>query len=217
MKTDTQLRNDVLAELSWDPAIPAAGVGVTVRDGVVTLSGHLDTYAQKYAAERAAQRVQGVKALAVEIGIRLPAEHERVDADIAQAAERALEWNALLPKGRIHPMVEHGWVTLNGEVEWDYQRRAAEAAVRHLMGVKGISNLVKLRPAADPDDVEKKIHDALSRQADRQARRIDISVEGSEVTLRGSVHSWSECEAVQGAAWAAPGVSRVVNQLQVEG
>lgn len=216
MKTDTQLRDDVQAELSWDPAFKASDIGVIVKDGVVTLTGHLSSHAEKYAAERAVQRVHGVKAVAVEMTVKLPFGNERTDADIAMAAERALEWNVLVPDGRIRPMVEKGWLTLQGEVEWGYQRSAAEAAVRDLMGVTGVSNLVKVKPKLSPADVEKKIHDALSRQADREARRLSISVDGSQVTLRGVVHSWAERDAVQGAAWATPGVSVVVNDLLVD-
>ncbi|MFH0131868.1 BON domain-containing protein [Variovorax sp. VaC1] len=216
MKTDTQLRNDVQAELSWDPAFKASDIGVIVKDGVVTLTGHLASYAEKYAVERAVQRVHGVKAMAVEMTVKLPFDNERTDADIAMAAERALEWNVLVPNGKIRPMVEMGWLTLDGEVEWGYQRNAAEAAVRDLMGVTGVSNLVKVKPKVSPADVEKKIHDALSRQADREANRLSISVTGSQVTLRGTVHSWTERDAVQGAAWATPGVSVVVNDLLVD-
>ena len=216
MKTDTQLRDDVQAELSWDPAFKASDIGVIVKDGVVTLTGHLSSHAEKYAAERAVQRVHGVKAVAVEMTVKLPFGNERTDADIAMAAERALEWNVLVPDGRIRPMVEKGLLTLQGEVEWGYQRSAAEGAVRDLMGVTGVSNLVKVKPKLSPADVEKKIHDALSRQADREARRLSISVDGSQVTLRGVVHSWAERDAVQGAAWATPGVSFVVNDLLVD-
>ena len=216
MKTDTQLRDDVQAELSWDPAFKASDIGVIVKDGVVTLTGHLSSHAEKYAAERAVQRVHGVKAVAVEMTVKLPFGNERTDADIAMAAERALEWNVLVPDGKIRPVVEKGWLTLQGEVEWGYQRSAAEGAVRDLMGVTGVSNLVKVTPKLSPADVEKKIHDALSRQADREARRLSISVDGSQVTLRGVVHSWAERDAVQGAAWATPGVSVVVNDLLVD-
>ena len=216
MKTDAQLRDDIQAELAWDPSFKASDVGVTVKDGVVTLSGHLASFAEKYAVERAVQRVHGVKAVAVEITVKVPFDHERTDADIAQAAERALEWNVLVPDDRIHPMVEKGWITLNGEVEWEYQRRAAESAVRTLMGVRGVSNLVNVTPKVRPADVEKKIHEALSRQADREARKLSISVDGSHVTLRGTVHSWTERDAVQGAAWATPGVTVVVNDLVVD-
>ena len=216
MKTDAQLRDDIQAELAWDPAFKAADVGVIVKDGVVTLTGHLASFAEKYAVERAVQRVHGVKAVAVEIAVKIPFDNERTDADIAMAAERALEWNVLVPDGKIRPMVEKGWLTLNGEVEWEYQRRAAESAVRNLMGVRGVSNLINVTPKVSPGDVEKKIHEALARQADREARHLAITVNGSQVTLRGKVHSWAERNAVQGAAWAAPGVSLVVNDLAVD-
>ncbi|RUR66308.1 BON domain-containing protein [Variovorax guangxiensis] len=216
MKTDTQLRNDIQAELTWAPDVKSSDIGVIVKDGVVTLTGHLSSYAEKYAVERAAQRVYGVKALAIELTVKLPFDNQRTDADIALAAERALEWNVLVPDGKIHPMVEKGWLSLNGEVEWDYQRNAAEVAVRDLMGVTGVSNLVKVKPRVSPADVEKKIHEALSRQADREARKLSISVDGSHVTLRGTVHSWTERDAVQGAAWATPGVTVVVNDLLVD-
>ena len=216
MKTDAQLRDDIQAELAWDPAFKAADVGVIVKDGVVTLTGHLASFAEKYAVERAVQRVHGVKAVAVEIAVKIPFDNERTDADIAMAAERALEWNVLVPDGKIRPMVEKGWLTLNGEVEWEYQRRAAESAVRSLMGVRGVSNLINVTPKVSPGDVEKKIHEALARQADREARHLAITVNGSQVTLRGKVHSWAERNAVQGAAWAAPGVSLVVNDLAVD-
>lgn len=216
MKTDTQLRNDIQAELNWAPDVKTSDIGVIVKDGVVTLTGHLASHAEKYAVERAAQRVHGVKALAIELTVKLPFDNQRTDADIAQAAERALEWNVLVPDEKIRPMVEEGWLTLNGEVEWDYQRSAAENAVRDLMGVTGVSNLVKVKPKVSPADVEKKIHEALSRQADREARQLAIAVDGSQVTLRGTVHSWTERDAVQGAAWATPGVSMVVNDLLVD-
>jgi osmotically-inducible protein OsmY len=216
MKTDTQLRNDIQAELNWAPDVKTSDIGVIVKDGVVTLTGHLASYAEKYAVERAVQRVHGVKALAIELTVKLPFDNQRTDADIALAAERALEWNVLVPDDKIHPMVEKGWLTLNGEVEWDYQRSAAESAVCNLMGVTGVSNLVKVKPKVSPADIEKKIHDALSRQADREARQLAITVNGSQVTLRGTVHSWTERDAVQGAAWATPGVTVVVNDLLVD-
>ena len=195
MKTDTQLRNDIQAELNWAPDVKTSDIGVIVKDGVVTLTGHLASYAEKYAVERAVQRVHGVRALAIELSVKLPFDNQRTDADIAMAAERALEWNVLVPDDKIHPMVEKGWLTLNGEVEWDYQRSAAESAVCNLMGVTGVSNLVKVKPKVSPADIEKKIHDALSRQADREARQLAITVSGSQVTLRGTVHSWTERDA----------------------
>lgn len=216
MKTDTQLRDDIQAELNWAPDVRTSDIGVIVKDGVVTLTGHLASHAEKYAVERAAQRVHGVKALAVELTVKLPFDNQRTDADIALAVERALEWNVIVPDAKVRPMVEKGWLTLTGEVEWEYQRSAAEVAVRNLMGVTGVSNLVKVKPKVSPADVEKKIHEALSRQADREADRLSITVDGSQVTLRGTVHSWTERDAVQGAAWATPGITVVVNDLLVD-
>ncbi|MDQ0080754.1 osmotically-inducible protein OsmY [Variovorax boronicumulans] len=216
MKTDTQLRNDIQAELTWAPEVKTSDVGVIVKDGVVTLTGHLASHAEKYAIERAVQRVHGVKALAVELTVKLPFDNQRTDADIAMVVECALDWNALVPDDKIQPLVENGWITLAGEVEWGYQRSAAESAVRDLMGVTGVSNLVKVKPKVSPADVEKKIHKALSRQADREAHRLAITVNGSQVTLRGTVHSWTDRDAVQGAAWATPGVTVVVNDLLVD-
>lgn len=216
MKSDAQLRSDIVAELTWDPAITATDVGVIVKDGVVTLTGHPSSHAEKYAIERAAQRVKGVKALAIEMPVKLASDYTRTDADIAMAAERAIEWNVLVPDDKIHPMVENGWVTLNGEVEWDYQRRAAEAAVRDLLGVTGVTNRVVVKPKFTAADVEKTIREALERQADREAERIKIEVNGAHVTLSGKVHSWAERKAAQGAAWSAPGVANVINNLLVE-
>jgi osmotically-inducible protein OsmY len=214
MRSDAQLRSDVQAELDWDPVI-ASSIGVVASDGIVTLTGHVASHAEKYAAERAAQRVKGVKALAVEITVKLPSGGERTDAEIAQAIERALEWSSLVPSGKIKPMVEGGWITLSGEVEWEYQRKAAENAVRNLLGVVGVSNTVKITPKVRPADIEKRLHDALERQAAREAGRVQIVVNGSEVTLRGKVHSWAEFDAVQGSAWSAPGVTSVLNELVV--
>jgi osmotically-inducible protein OsmY len=216
MRSDAQLQSDVQAELEWDPAVRSASIGVIADEGVVTLTGLVGNHAEKYAAERAAQRVRGVKALAVEITVRLPASDHRTDADLALAAERGLEWSSLVPADKVKPMVEGGWITLNGEVEWEYQRKAAEDAVRNLMGVTGVSNFIRITPKVIPSDIEKRLHDALSRQADREADRIQIVVNGSQVTLRGKVHSWAEFNAVQGAAWSAPGVTSVINDLVVQ-
>jgi len=216
MKTDAQLKADISAELEWDPSIHAANVGVAVKEGVVTLTGHLETYAEKYAIERAVQRVEGVQAVAIELDVKLDPGHKRSDADIAAAAESALQWHALVPEDRIKVMVEKGWVTLTGEVDWEFQRASAERAVRPLTGVVGLSNGITLKLNAAPGNISARIRDALARQAEREAKGIEVTISGSVVTLRGRVHSWAERAAAQGAAWSAPGITQVINQLSVE-
>lgn len=213
MKTDSELKKDVLTELLWDPLVPEARVGVTVSDGVVTLTGHLDTYAEKVAAKRAAERVAGVTAIAVELDVIPAGVHQRSDTEIAAAVEHALSWNTSVPQGRVRVTVEKGWVTLSGELDWNFQRRAVERMIRPLKGVAGIIDNILLKALPMPENLSNRIQDALTRQAVREARRIEISVDGSVVTLRGNVHSWAERTAAEGATWSAPGVSRVNNQL----
>jgi osmotically-inducible protein OsmY len=214
-KSDSQLKKDVESELEWDAAVHAHNIGVAVKDGVVTLSGHLDSFAEKYAAERAAQRVLGVKGLAVELDVRLAAGAKRTDAEIASAAESALRWHALVPQDRVKVMVEKGWVTLSGELDWDYQRNYAMKAVRPLTGVLGVTNSMSVKPQITPAGIKQRIQGALERQADREAKNIEVVVSGHSVTLKGQVHSWAERTAAQGAAWSAPGITSVVNDLRV--
>jgi len=216
MKTDAQLKRDVTAELEWEPSINATHVGVSVNDGVVTLTGHLDTYTEKYAIERAVQRVAGVKAIAVEVDVKLDPGHKRSDSEIAIAAEAALKWHSLVPSDRIQVKVEKGWVTLKGEVDWNYQRESAERAVRPLTGVVGVSNAITLKVTTTPANVATRIHDALARHAEHEAKHIEVVVNGSVVTLRGHVDSWAERTAAYGAAWSAPGVLSVVNEIKVQ-
>lgn len=216
MKTDAQLKQDILEELNWDPAVNATEVGVIVKDGVVTLTGHLSHYAEKYAIEQAVRRVHGVQALAVEMDVHLQPSMQRNDTDLASSAELALRSSVLVPSNRIQVVVEKAWLTLTGEVQWEYQRRAAERAVRELPGVLGVSNSITVNPGAQIGRVEQNIHDALARQADRQARHVKVAIEGSQVILRGHVHSWAERMAAQGAAWSAPGVTSVLNELKVD-
>ena len=215
MKTDADLKRDVTAELAWDPAVKSTAIGVAVQDGVVTLSGHLETFADKHAAARALRRVAGVKAIALELDVRLSPDHKRSDTDIAAGAEEALKWNTLVPLQAIRLTVDHGWVTLQGEVEWDYQRRSVEKAIRPLMGVVGIGNEITLRARPEAIDLSRKIQEALTRQALREAKQIQVDVDGTTVKLSGKVHSWQEREAVQGVAWATPGVHAVINELHV--
>jgi osmotically-inducible protein OsmY len=215
MKTDLQLKKDIESELEWDPSIKANNVGVAVKEGIVTLTGHLETYAEKYATERAVQRVEGVKSVAVELDVKLDPAHKRTDADIAAAAESAMKWHSLVPTDRIKVRVEKGWVTLSGEVEWDYQRQQAVKAVRPLTGVVGVVDNITLKPKVSASNISHRIRDALARQAEREAKNIEVSVSGQTVTLHGKVHSWAERTAVQGAAWSAPGIATVINQVEV--
>lgn len=216
MKSDSELKKDVLSELLWDPLIPEARVGVSVTDGVVTLTGHLDTYAEKVATQRAVERVSGVKAVAVEINVIPAGAHQHSDTEIAAAVEHALSWSTSVPQGRINVTVEKGWVTLSGELDWHFQRRALERMLRPLQGVVGIIDNVRLKVLPVSANLSARIQDALTRQAVREARRIEIVMDGSVATLRGHVHSWAERNAAEGVTWSAPGVSRVNNQLKVE-
>jgi osmotically-inducible protein OsmY len=215
MKTDADLKRDVTAELAWDPAVRETGIGVAVKDGVVTLTGHIETFAEKYAASRAVQRVNGVRAVALELDVKLAPDHKRSDTDIAASAEQALKWNTAVPLEAIRLTVDHGWVTLRGELEWDYQRRSAEKAIRPLIGVVGISNEITLRTRPQLADLSRKIEEALTRQAIREAKHIQVAIDGNTVKLTGTVNSWHEREAAQGVAWSAPGVRFVVNELRV--
>lgn len=215
MKTDTQLKKDVESELEWDPSVNAAHVGVMVDKGVVTLTGHLETYGEKYLIERAVQRVQGVKALAVELDVKLAPGHKRSDSEIAAAADTALKWHTQVPAERLNVRVEQGWVTLKGDVEWEYQRNAAMQAVRSLTGVLGVTNEIILKPKVLSANVLTRIREALARHAEQEAQRIEVVITGATATLRGTVHSWAERAAAQGAAWSAPGVTSVVNELKV--
>jgi osmotically-inducible protein OsmY len=216
MKSDLQLKKDVSAELEWDPSINPTQVGVSVKDGVVTLTGHLETYAEKHAIERAVQRVHGVTGIAVELDVKLDAGHKRSDAEIAAAAESAFKWHALIPADKIQVKVEKGWITLLGEVRWEYQRSEAEKAVRSLTGVVGVSNAIKLKPVISPANVSNRVRDALTRHADEEAKNIEVMVKDGQVILRGKVDSWAERTAVGAAAWSAPGVTGVTNELTVQ-
>jgi osmotically-inducible protein OsmY len=180
------------------------------------LTGHLDTYAEKFAIERAVQRVRSVKGIAVEVDVKLDPSHKRSDSDIAAAAESAFKWHALVPADRIQVMVERGWVTLTGQLNWDYQRREAGKAVRTLTGVVGVSNAITLKAAAAPADVSKRIRDALLRHAEDEAKLLEVTVNSDTVTLHGTVDSWSERATASSAAWSAPGVAKVVNEIKVQ-
>jgi osmotically-inducible protein OsmY len=215
MKTDAQVQQDVIEELKWEQSVNASQIGVEVNGGIVTLAGHVGSFAEKWDAERAAQRVSGVKALAIEIDVTLPGSSHRNDADIARSAENVLEWSTYLPRDHVKVMVEDGWLTLTGEVDWEYQKQAVATGVRYLMGVKGVSDNISIRPVVSSNAVKSQIEAALRRRARTNARNVSVEVNGANVTLSGTVDNWSERELARHTAWGTPGVHRVVDDLTI--
>ena len=214
-RTDEEIQRDVLEELKWDSRVRPNEIGVAVKDGIVTMTGWVDSYLKKIAAEEAAHRVSGVKAVANDIEVRLPTSAERTDADLAKAALGALNWEAAIPADRLDVTVSHGWVTLKGEVDYAFQKRDAERAVQRLSGVKGVTNLIVVRSRVSPTDLKQQIEKALIRNAETDARRITVEVEGSKVILSGTVRSYAEKQAAEDTVWAAPGVTDVENRIVV--
>jgi osmotically-inducible protein OsmY len=216
MKTDTQLKLDVMAELKWEPSIAADKIGVEVKDGVVTLAGHLESYMEKFKAEQAALRVYGVKGLALEIEVSLSPTSRRTDVDIARAARNALDWMTTPLGDKVQIEVEGGCITLSGDVDWQYQKVEAAIAVRFLLGVTGVANLIAIKPALTLSAVQSDIETALIRRAKADARKMHVSVEGSKITLSGTVETWAERETARNTAWGTPGVTHVIDDLKME-
>ncbi|WP_089175577.1 BON domain-containing protein [Bosea sp. AS-1] len=212
---DLSLRENVLNELEFEPSVNAAHIGVAAENGVITLSGHVGSYAEKLMAERVVQRVKGVRAIAQEIEVRWPTDQKTNDDEIAQRALKIIEWDTTIPNGKVQIKVQKGWVTLTGEVPWYFQSSAAETAVRKLSGVIGITNNITIKPSVQAGDIKHRIEDALKRNAELEANQIRVLVSGSRVTLEGKVNAWHERVLAERAAWAAPGVAIVEDRLAV--
>ena len=215
-KSDSQLKNDVLAELKYEPSVNVTEIGVLVKDGTVTLNGYASRYGEKWDAVRAAKRVAGVRAIADDIEVKLPESERHTDGDIADAAANQIDWLTTIPTGTVQVTVREGWATLEGAVEWWYQRDAAENIVRYLAGVKGVTNLITIKPKVAPVAVATATKSAFERSAVLDAKKIQVETSGTKVTLRGTVRNHAERDEAERAAWAAPGVFSVDNQLKVE-
>jgi osmotically-inducible protein OsmY len=215
MRTDAQLQQDVVEELNWEPSINSTHIDVAVKDGVVTLTGYVSSFTEKWTAEHVVKGVSGVKAVVDDLEVRLLGVSERTDSDIARAAIAALEWNTSVPHDRITVTVRNGRIALEGSVDWPYQKTAAEDAIRHLMGVKGVTNALTVQPKVTALEISAKIAEALKRNAALEAQKIWVETEGSKVILRGNLHSWLERAEAERVASAAPGVTEVENHLNV--
>jgi osmotically-inducible protein OsmY len=215
MKTDAQLKHDVENELHWEPSVNEAHIGVSVKEGVVTITGHVPTYAERHGAEMAAKRVFGVKAVANELDVKLAGSHARTDEDIARACVGAIEAHSTVPPDRVKVVVSGGCVTLEGDVEWQYQKEAAENAVRYLRGVLGVTNSIRVKPRLSASDIQSKIEAAFKRSARIDAQHVRVATQDGKVTLSGLVRSWAEAQEAAQVAWSAPGVTQVENRIAI--
>jgi len=217
MESDSQVKQAVEEELKWEPVLHPEAIRVAVKEGKVTLTGYVDSYAERLAAEDAARRLWDVRGVVDEIEVRLRPSYERADAEIVRAAQDALAWNIQVPEDRIEMTAERGWVTLTGQVDWHFQRLAAVHSVQHMLGVRGVRNEITIRPSVSPTEVKAKIEAAHQRNAILDAKQIEVTTSGGKVTLSGTVRSWREWQEAEEGAWAAPGVSEVENRLVVTG
>jgi len=215
MRSDSEIERDVRDELKWDPDLNADDIAVSVKNGIVTLAGFVPSYADKFEAEAAAKRVAGVHAVANDLEVRLPAIDERPDPDIARDAVAALKAELPISHDRIKVIVKDGWMTLEGAVEWQYQKTTAENAVRRVKGVKGVTNVIAVKPKVEPSELKRKIMEAFKRNAEVDANRITVEASGSEVILKGTVRSWIEREEAERVAWSAPGITKVEDRIVV--
>ncbi len=215
MKTDSQLQRDVLDELQWEPSVHASDIGVQAKQGVVTLTGHVGSFVEKWNAERATQRVSGVKALAVEMDVKLTDSFSRTDADIALSAKNILDWGSSFPHDTVKVMAEGGWVTLTGEVDWQFQKQAAVDSIRYLLGLKGVTNQIVIKKIAASNAIKSSVEAALKRSSRPNHQNISVEARDGEVTLTGNVHSFSERNAAANSAWNAPGVRDVIDNITV--
>jgi len=215
MRQDKELQTQVMEELSWEPSVDSADVGVAASDGAITLTGHVDSYAAKITAVKAARRIYGVRAVADELAVEVPSQHLHDDTDIAETVSRLLEWSATIPQGAVTAKVSEGWITLDGKVDWQYQSDAATRLVRDLSGVRGVVNLITVKPRPHEKEVKSKIAEALRRQAQLDARRIWLETSDGTVILHGQVSSWNEAETARKAASAAPGVTKVESRMAI--
>jgi osmotically-inducible protein OsmY len=215
MKTDSQLQQDVMDELQWEPRVDHANIGVASKDGVVTLTGFVPSYASKIAAEKAARRVKGVRGLAEEIEVRFASDPKTSDSEIAKRIADMFDWSVTIPKNKVQIKVEHGWVTLNGTVDFHFHRQSAKDLASRISGVKGVTNLIEVKTSPSPSDVKDRIIAAFKRNADLDASTITVVADGNTVRLGGKVHAWYERQIAERAAWAAPGVNRVEDNIAV--
>ena len=216
MKTDSQIQKDVMAQLKWEPFLNASEIGVAVKNGIVTLSGQVDSYLKKIAVEDAAKKISGVKAIAEDIQIGVSPANKKTDTEIAEAVVNALKWHTAVQEDKIKIKVENGLVRLEGEVEWEYQKTNAKSAVANLTGVLGVINLIVVKPKIVSSAIEKRINEAFHRSATIDSSKITADVSGTKITLRGKVRSYTEKEDAENAAWNAPGVTNVTNNLEIE-